>query len=372
MKRNKKLDSIVFISVPEEFEHTVEDFRINPSILLPVEIPEGPEHFNPSELSWEMILSGMLKVIGYDEENPDVEYYRDFVLSLKPDIVRELSSTGIIKAEQKDFDLAEEIFLILSKLLPDDPSSTINMAFVCEERAHSYERIGNEETQDEYMNRAFDCYRTALGTWPDSPDVLYHAGQFYLRNSNFQKAASCFTSFLAFSSDEERNEEVRKVLDTIKTRDLSDSLFSEAFDYIKLGKEEEGIERILRFMEKNGDVWNAWFLLGWAQRRLEKYDEARTSFEKALSLNPSHVDTLNELSICTMELGDFASSGKYLREALAIEPENVKIISNLGILALKENKTREAEGFFQAVLVNDPDDQVALHYLEYIKSISET
>jgi len=370
MARSSELDSIVYISIPESITQPIGSFRIDTSILLPVELPGESERFDPAELSWEMIVAGMLKVIGYDTDNPDLDYYRNFVFALKPDIVRELMTAGISKAEQKEYPLAEEIFLILCRLLPADHAPAMNLAFAYEEHAESCDKAGAEADRDSYMEKAHAEYKRALEAWPNTPDVLYYAGHFFLRRGNFTKASDCFASFMNLETDNERKTEIGQILETIRGRDQLDALFTEAFDFIRLGKEEEGIARISRFIEKNRDVWNAWFLLGWAQRRLGRYEEARESFTTALTQNPSHVHTLYELSICAMELGDNALSRKYLRKALELEPENVKIISNLGILSLREDKLKEAEGFFRTVLLSDPEDRIALRYLELIKSRS--
>ncbi|MCL2472995.1 MAG: tetratricopeptide repeat protein, partial [Treponema sp.] len=75
-------------------------------------------------------------------------------------------------------------------------------------------------------------------------------------------------------------------------------------------------------------------------------------------------DVLNETAICLMELGDFKGAKKELERALRRESENTKIISNLGVLALKTGKQDEAAAFFRAVLELDPEDPLATHYLE--------
>jgi Flp pilus assembly protein TadD len=111
-------------------------------------------------------------------------------------------------------------------------------------------------------------------------------------------------------------------------------------------------------------VPNAWFLLGWANRRLARYAEGRDAFMKALDLGSPHADLLNELAICLMELGELAESRKRLGEALALEPENTKVISNLGILSLKRGDREEALGFFRTVLEIEPEDRIALRYIE--------
>jgi len=77
-----------------------------------------------------------------------------------------------------------------------------------------------------------------------------------------------------------------------------------------------------------------------------------------------HADLLNELAICLMELGELTESKKRLGEALRLEPENIKVISNLGIVALKSGHQDEARGFFRTVLELDPQDAIAARYLD--------
>jgi tetratricopeptide (TPR) repeat protein len=135
-----------------------------------------------------------------------------------------------------------------------------------------------------------------------------------------------------------------------------------------MGEEEKGLERAKLFIEKHPKVWNGHFLVGWANRRLGRWEEGRAAFEKALALGAEGADSLNELSICLLELGRIDESRKALEKALRIEPENVKVIVNLGTVALRQDKRREAEGFFRAALEIDPDDPAAKLWLERLES----
>jgi len=69
-----------------------------------------------------------------------------------------------------------------------------------------------------------------------------------------------------------------------------------------------------------------------------------------------------------MELGELAQARRLLEKALRKDGENTKIISNLGILALKAGKPDEAVSFFETVLEYDPDDPVAPKMIEQIKN----
>ncbi|HRZ89591.1 MAG TPA: tetratricopeptide repeat protein, partial [Spirochaetia bacterium] len=148
----------------------------------------------------------------------------------------------------------------------------------------------------------------------------------------------------------------------------ADSAFKEAYDFIRLGREEEGIGKAREFLSSYPKVWNGWFLLGWGCRRLKRWAEGREAFEKAIELGAEDADTYNELAICLLELGEYRECRKRLEAALRLEPDNVKIVSNLGTLALKQGRPDEAERFFRTALELDPRDPLARSLLESLAS----
>jgi Flp pilus assembly protein TadD len=85
-------------------------------------------------------------------------------------------------------------------------------------------------------------------------------------------------------------------------------------------------------------------------------------------LGGDNCDTHNELAICMMELDDLKGARSALEKALRSEPENIKVISNLGVLALKTGAIPEAEAFFRTVLEIEPEDQTARTYLKNLES----
>ena len=360
------LESIIFISLPEELDKNIGDFVIDPTVLIPVELLPGQDEWDTQDLSWEMIIAAMLKILVYKPEYPHNDYYREFILAAKPSIIDELSQSGIIKAQSRDFGIAEEIFKALISLIHEDVHSMLNLALVYEEHAEVYEQANRKQYAEEYRELAFEVYRKALAAAPDNEYVHFNAAHFYLKQNSYQKTQEHFQRFLDLSNDKRKREAVEEILREIEDKDVLDSLFNEAYDFIRLGNEQEGIEKISKFLETNPDVWNAWFLLGWAHRRLSEYNEGKAAFEHALEIGPQHSDTLNELAICLLELKEYGECRKTLEKALTIEPENIKIISNLGILALKEEKIDEAMGYFRSVLEISPEDPIARNYLEFI------
>jgi tetratricopeptide (TPR) repeat protein len=367
-KPGANLPNIFFISLPETMKTTISGFTVDPSKLLPVEVPPGEEEFRLDNLSWEMILAGMLKILAYEPDHEHAGYYRNFVLSVKPDILNQLEEAGIIKVKNKEFDLAEDIFKALLGLKPMEPAYAINLALLCEERSLVYGGLCKQDLEEYYKSQAFEYHKKALGIDPDFPEACYNAGYFFLRNGNIEKADEYLRRFLDISDDAKKKTAVSARLKSLSGRIRMDGLFKEAFDFIQLGKEEEGIKKIKVFLEENPDYANAWFLLGWAHRRLKQYDKGRDAFLRSLDLDTPHVDTLNELSICLMELDDFEGCRNRLIQALEMEPDNTKILSNLAILSLKEHREGDAAAIFTEVLKIDPDDPIATQYLSYLQN----
>jgi Flp pilus assembly protein TadD len=395
---------IVFLAVPESVRGRIEsmaghaagehkeeeaghvhdeEFQILPEIPIPMELPPGEENFNLEELSWEMILSGMLKILSAGNSPGDgrpegfgpawLDYYRRFVLALRPDILPELSEAAILKAKNGDFGLSLEIFGALKGLFPRSPAVLLNSALALEEKAAALERRGQEEEAEAASAEVERAYGEVLALEPPFPDAFFNAAYFYLKRRDFGRAKELLSAYLELSSggkssfeasaaDEEKRGNVRALLKEIGESCLDDLSFQEAWDLIRRGREEEGLRSIRDFLERHPSVWNGWFVLGWALRRLGRWEDARVSFEKTLELGGDNGDTRNELSICLMELEDYPAARRHLETALRADPENVKIISNLGILAMKSGDDDEAAGFFRTVLELAPGDPLARRY----------
>ncbi len=349
--------NIVFIQIPEALARTIGSFTVDPSIPIPVELGQGPQDL--SGLSWEMIVAGMLRLLAYDPENENASYFRRFIIAVKPDIFTELSGTGILKARNGDLDVAEEIFRALSGLSPDAPEPLLNLAILYEDKADTLDRSGKEDLAEVFRGKAFDLYKKLLSRGTPFADAYFNAGFFYLKSHSYDQAAKMFESYLAIGDDEVKLGKAREIFDKLRVRGDADALFKEAFDFIRMGKDSEGVAKALEFIKMDPSVWNGWFLVGWGRRRMGLWADGREAFLKALDLGANEVDVLNELAICEMELGMLSESRGRLEQALHMEPDNIKIISNLGVLARKQGRDDESAGFWRTVLEYDPLDTLA-------------
>jgi tetratricopeptide (TPR) repeat protein len=386
---------IIFLEVPaslrEEMKHLHHDhdddhndtdieesFSVDPDIPLPVEIESGGLADNgladlSENLSWEMILSGMIQVVSNSKDyggeiQPHwVDYYRGFVLAVKPEIYNEFTGAAIIKAKNGDYDMALEITAALEGLFPGSPGVILNKALILEDKAEALERIGHEDAE-EVNAGALAAYEEVLSMEPLLPDALFNAGFFFVRRKDYARAAEYFSDYLPLADDDDKKETAEALVEDIKNKGLDDESFGGAVELIRSGEDEEALIKIRDFIERRPTVWNGWFVLGWALRRLGRWEDGLDSFRKAAELGGANTDTKNETAICLMELGDLGAARSELVAALGDEPENVKIISNLGILALREGDDDEAAAFFRTVLELDPNDPIANGYFSRLEN----
>jgi len=100
------MNRVIFLPVPENFKKQYnssgEAFPINPGIPIPVEVPEGGEEASVANLSMDMIISGMLRVIEEKQVKQKwIDYYSGFVLFMRPDIL-EICQDEIEKTSHKE------------------------------------------------------------------------------------------------------------------------------------------------------------------------------------------------------------------------------------------------------------------------------
>ncbi|MCL2608399.1 MAG: tetratricopeptide repeat protein [Treponema sp.] len=375
-------ERILFLSMPESLREKLgqladrREFSPDPDIPLPVEIAgtgKAAEKAALKDLSFETILSGMLHVLAEGKLRSDwLEYYRRFVLVLRPDILPEFGEVAILKARNGEFDLALQILASLKGLYPESPSVKLNTALVLEQDALMRERHGREDSGPAFLKAAL-AFEEAMN--PPFPEAAYHAGLFFLSRDNFSRSAECLSFFLdstgAAGSDaegenpeeDERRKKARVALAEIEAGELEDRQIAEAYALVRDGREEDGMKAVHAFIERKPEVWRGWFILGWALRRLKRWEDAAVAFAKAIELGGTGADVRNELAICLMESGDLKGARRELHAALREDCENTKIISNLGVLALKNGNREEAAGFFRTVLTLEPEDRLAREFL---------
>jgi tetratricopeptide (TPR) repeat protein len=113
-------------------------------------------------------------------------------------------------------------------------------------------------------------------------------------------------------------------------------------------------------------------LLGYAEEGLENYEASRACIEQVLSMNPSHARALNLKGILAYRSSDRNSAEKYFKQAIASDPGYGEPYTNLGMLALDDDRVQEALKFFEKAFRLTPTDiDIATNYHSLIAQFAK-
>lgn len=372
------LADLYYIKLPENFN--AHGFAIDNNIMIPVEKQsEDSSMEGTQDIKEGQILSGLLKVLAYDKDNPHTSYYRNLLMQARPNIKTQLADIAIFKTHNEDWDIAQEMFEALHGVDPDDMAIILNTALFYDQKADALRKMGNDTQADIADKKALDLYEECLQHDDSQEGAYFNVGFFYLKKKQFRQAKDAFESYLALTVKTPdsvlgengiyKRERARQIVDNIRDSDLDCEEYCIAYSLINSDKVKEGMEHLERFLQKRPDVWNGWFLLGWALRKQGRYEDAKKAFEEVIKRECANSDCYNELAICQLEMGQVQNAIASLNMALAQDPEDTKVISNLGFCYLRLGNKEEAKKYFAATLELCPTDEIAKLELEKIQEI---
>lgn len=348
-------DNIYFISMEGKTNYKIGNFAVREDIPLPVYVQDGGK-LSLEKINPENIIGGMLKILMEDSQNDHLDYYRDFIFSVQPDIEARLTS-GAYEAEQSEhFKDALDIFRVLLALKPNSLDANLNLAICYDEYSQSLFDKGREQEALKMEELAFDFFKI-VDEFEDKPEnALYYLGRFYLYRENYEKSVNYFDEFVRNTTDQERKKEVIDVLKNIRDFGVTDSDYQDAVAMIHSDNESESFGYIERYIQKFPNSWHGYYLKGLAFRKMEKFNEAIENLDKALQLNIDSSDIYNELGLCYMNLGVFHKGELNFNKALRKNPEDLIILSNLAMLYFKKGDKEEALKYCDIVIEFDPND----------------
>lgn len=359
---HEALKNIVFIKLPASMERDINSFHVDPAVEIPVQLPDGKDHFDPSQdVSIELIIAGMLKILAFQGDHPNLTYYRNFVLAFQPDAVEELNLAAIAQEKKKNYDFAEELFSAVSRLSPQS-ATYINLATLYSQRAAQDTSKGTE--YDFYQQKALDTLMEGVSIIGEDADLFCEIGFFHLYQGNVEIAKEYLDKFISLAKDGPKKTHVQNILSDINSKLQDDQNLMRAYDAIQMNKEEEALGLLDSFLEEHPKVWNAWFLKGWAFRRMGNFNQAEQALLAALSFGKGNADIYNELAICCLETGKGELAKEYLNTAVDLDNQNINLLSNLAYLYLKDEMWDEAREYLELARAVDPQDPLIIKLMQ--------
>jgi len=108
-----------------------------------------------------------------------------------------------------------------------------------------------------------------------------------------------------------------------------------------------------------------WFAHGAALQGVGRRDEALTSYDQALALNPDYTEVLINSGVLLREMHQHARALERFNRVLQTKPDYETALANCAVLLTEFKKTNEAVAMFQRLLALNPKYEYALGNLCY-------
>jgi DnaJ-class molecular chaperone len=119
----------------------------------------------------------------------------------------------------------------------------------------------------------------------------------------------------------------------------------------------------------DGDaVVQSYLTQGIAAYKEQKWEEAAGNFQLAVHRNPRDARGQHYLGLAAARAGDYRQAIKALEAAMAVDPQNVRLLKDAAMIHRQAGLLTKAERLYQDVLRWDPSARDARAALEEIKS----
>ena len=152
-----------------------------------------------------------------------------------------------------------------------------------------------------------------------------------------------------------------------ETYDFGRNYLSFGFVFYECGYFDQAREFFAQALKDAPDSAEALYGLGSAYLQLQKTNEARDCFERALKLHAGYPGTLpncwNNLAILAAREGNYDLAVQYFQRALEIDPEHSIALQNLGSAYRQKKDWSRAKATLERALALNPDDPEANYSL---------
>ena len=358
----KQMKDVRFITLPEE--RKIGEVTISKDIPLPIQFPEGSV---TDDIDFNSIVAGLIKVVAWDTANANFNYYKDLLLELQPDVVKELNVAAIAQSNKKDYEFAEELMLAVNHL-SDAPESYINLAVLYAQMTVQLHKDGKDTEADMYDDRILEVLNECKAKHENHAATYSEISAFHMRHGDVESARDYLERYTELETDAKKKANAQKTLKDIEKMLATKDEIMYAYDKMMMGCPDDALEAMNKYIAKNEKRWESFFLRGWAKRVLEDYKGAQEDLLESLKIDGKNAEVYNELSICAREDGNTELAKSYLQIAVDLDDEDAVYLTNLAFLHLADGEYEESRELLERARLIDEDDP-QLKYLmdEYEK-----
>lgn len=302
----KYLNKFVFDEFSPQFMEKSKAGDLMKGVPIPLRKKDLKAFAGGEGLPMLVIAENMTWVMGCD---PHFKHTKDYVAILSKlynyKLYEGMMKEGRDAAERGAMDDACIHFRAALCMKPDYLHAMYSYARAC--RA-MYLDSRNEEYVGRFKAEALDYFELLTETHPRFAQGFYYLGYAYLNMGLYIKADLTWREFLKFSRNGKDKKEIRTRLEQLQ----GPVQIEQGYNDVMSGRYEEGKARLEPFLKSQFNSW--WplhYYLGVAYEMTGKKSQAVASFKKVLTMNASHIETMNELVAIYDQEGDKENKRKY-------------------------------------------------------------
>lgn len=354
---------VIYIDLKPETQWSINGFEWPTEVSIPIYMDVLAEKIKVDDVEKIppiAILKGIIHALGsLGEDLKHYEVYVKFLAALDDAFVLSLIQDGIRFADEEELPHAILYFRVLTLVRPERTEGWFY-------RGRAYYDLALKQEQQTFFMSAEYNLRKAISIDDDMGMAYYLLGYCQYALEKYPDADVSWKMALKCDVEKEIKEELIESLAKIDAH----LKFEEGVDLILNERVTEGLELLLTLEDEHDDWWKLLFFIGLGMRFQELYEDAIGYFLKTLLLNSGDIQTMNELGLCYLALGDLEEAEKQYLSAHKLSPENAEIMCNLGIVYLNKGDLDEAQACFKEAKQLNPEDQVIDQWLQHIRTLS--
>ena len=250
----KELKDIRFITLPEE--RKIGEVSMSGAVPLPIQFPEGSV---TEDIDFNSIVAGLIEVVAWDPENNNIDYYKQLLLELQPDVVKELNLAAIAQSNKREYEFAEELMLAVNHL-SDVPESYINLAVLYAQMTVDLHRKNRDTEADMYDDKILAILNECKEKHPDYAPTYSEISAFHMRHGDVESARDFLAKYTELEQDKKKREEAMHTLKSIEKMLSSKDQIMYAYDKMMMGCPDDALEIMDKYIASNEKSWEAFFL----------------------------------------------------------------------------------------------------------------
>jgi tetratricopeptide (TPR) repeat protein len=249
-------------------------------------------------------------IMGVNPKFQHIDQYLEFTRRHSGNkLVSTLVKRGRDFAEIEDYHTAAIYFRAALCVSPTNLHAMYSYARACREL---YLAGGGEEYVGRFKAESIEFFELTTLLHPRHSLSHYYLGYCYLNMGLYVKAKLAWEQFLKMSANSKDRKEIRSRLEEI----AQPVKIEEGCNAVLSGRYELGITILKPYLKtKFKDWWPMSYYLGVACARTGKQKEAADSFKRVLAVNPSHLESMEELADIYAAENNAELEAKYRKKA---------------------------------------------------------